>query len=832
MTRYFLASAAIEGFRGVNNDGDPLVLKFKHDAVNSVHAPNGVGKSSIFEALHFAIHGTVPRLEEMLDAEQGGRYIVNKFHPTQQATVALVFRSDDGTPEVSITVTRTAADERIVTSPSGHADPENFLADLREDFVLIDYPRFASLVDCSALERGRSFASLIGMSRYSQLRQALDGAKNTRNINSDLGLSALDSEVAIANRAMGAIEQRIIAAYQAITGAASALMGDSGALKEQVTAELSNISLFAPLLANCSVMDLDFEAAERIVDQEEGGAARKMLDSLNTDVSALENLQVSTAEVTEIDALVMAAKARDDAMRRVGAATLHSLLKDALAFVNSVDWHDPKVCPVCEKAGDGPLQGQLEGRIALYDEAGQLDAELNRQVLSAGAVNKLRQLEDQARLSIAEADRIAPILTLAARQSSVSTTDLLRAKEALTAVETKRADALTLVNAEIAKLAPSLPPSLVAITRTLGQAKQFRDAVREYEQTLPALTTKRAKLAKLNRWKAFITNVAGRFARAEGALSNARITDIQASCQELFGNLVRGGPNVRPTLNRAQNSEQVELKLADFFGLQDQSARALLSESYRNAVAASIFLGAATRHQGTPRFMVLDDVTSSFDAGHQFSLMDTIRTKLRYGAPNGFPGGLQFIILSHDTSLEKYFDRLNGTEEWNHQKLQGMPPRGRLMVAAQQADRLKAQAEQYLNSGQVDIGEPIVRQYLEYKLGQIITRLEIPVPPDYATRGDKRTLSTYVDAITSAVSLYQAAGRCVLSPQQIADLQNHHVPSIMANYVSHYETSAGNPFNAYALLGVLQSVDTLADCFCYADATSNQRRYYRRLDRR
>ena len=260
-------------------------------------------------------------------------------------------------------------------------------------------------------------------------------------------------------------------------------------------------------------------------------------------------------------------------------------------------------------------------------------------------------------------------------------------------------ETIAAVKAKLKTLQASLPPSLVAVTRTLGQAKQFRDAMNEYERTLPALAAKRAKLAKLNRWKTFITNVAGQFASAESALANARITDIQASCQELFGHLVRGGPDVRPTLNRAQNTEQVDLKLADFFGLPNQSARALLSESYRNAVAASIFLAAATRQQGVPRFMVLDDVTSSFDAGHQFSMMDTIRTKLRFGAANGLPGGLQFIILSHDTSLEKYFDRLNGTTEWSHQKLQGMPPRGRLMIAAQQADRLKAQAEQYLNAG-------------------------------------------------------------------------------------------------------------------------------------
>lgn len=831
MSRYFLASAAIEGFRGINNDGDPLVLKFKHDAVNSVHAPNGVGKSSIFEALHFALHGTVPRLEGMQDAEQGASYIVNKFHPAQQATVALVFKSDDGTPDVSITVTRTVAGGRVVTSPSGHADPDSFLADLCEDFVLVDYPRFASLVDCSALERGRSFASLVGMSRYSQLRQALDGAKNTRNINGDLGLSTLDTEVTAENRALGAVEQRILAAHQEVTGAAGGQMADTAALKAQVTAGLTGIALFTPLLANASVMDFDFDAAEKIVDQEEGGAARKTLDGLNTAVTTLGGLQVSAAELAEIDALVTAAKARDDAMRKVGAASLHALLKSALSVVNSADWHDPKVCPVCEKAGDGPLQEQLEAKIALYDEADQLDAELKRQVQSAGCVGKLRQLEEQARLGVVDADRIAPVLTLAARQSSVSTADLERAKDALGALEAKRVDVLAAINAEIATLQASLPPSLVAVTRTLGQAKQFRDAMNEYERTLPALAAKRAKLAKLNRWKTFITNVAGQFATAESALANARITDIQASCQELFGHLVRGGPDVRPTLNRAQNTEQVDLKLADFFGLPNQSARALLSESYRNAVAASIFMAAATRHQGVPRFMVLDDVTSSFDAGHQFSLMDTIRTKLRFGAANGLPGALQFIILSHDTSLEKYFDRLNGTTEWNHQKLQGMPPRGRLMIAAQQADRLKAQAEQYLNAGQIDIGEPFVRQYLEYKLGQIITRLEIPVPPDYATRGDKRTLSTYVDAITAAVALYQAAGRCVLSAQQITDLQNHHMPSIMANYVSHYETGAGNPFNAYALLGVLQSVDALADCFCWTDPANNQRKYYRRLDR-
>lgn len=829
MTRYFLCGLAIEGFRGINNDGDPLVLKFKVDAVNSIHAPNGVGKSSIFEAIHFAIHGTVPRLRTLQDAEQGDSYIVNKFHPGQQATIDLVFKSDDGSPDVTIKVSRAANGARVVTSPSGHPDPEQFLAALQEDFVLVDYGRFAKLIDISALERGRSFASLVGLSRYSRLRQALDGARRTQNINSDLGLSALDAEVKTNERALSVIERRIIAAHDEVAGAGGAAIDKLADLKTSVTSALSSIALLKPLVGSGTVMDLDFDAAEKAIEKEEGGEARRKLDALTTMVASLSSATLADADIADAERLVGLAKRRDEAVRSVGAHALHALLRDALAVVAGADWHDLNQCPLCDAKGDGPLKPKLEAKLAQYDAAVKLDAELAKEVATAAGIEKLRQLEEVAAMAIGTGHRLHIAFDLAAKRGEVATADLEKIRGRLADLEKHRKDLLERAQQEAATLQGQLPPSLVQVTRILSFAKQFRDAVVEFETAAPMLRTKQDKLKLLNRWKTFITEAAQSFANAEAALANERIGEIQTSCQDLFGRFVRGGPDVKPTLNRAQNSENVELKLADFFGLQDLSARALLSESYRNAVAAAIFLAAAMKHSGVPRFMVLDDVTSSFDAGHQFALMDALRTLLRYGA---VPDGLQFIILSHDTSLEKYFDKLNGTTDWYHQKLQGMPPKGRLMVSAQEADRLKAQAQQHLNAGQIDIGAPFLRQYLEYKLAQIISKLEVPVPPDYATRGDRRTLSTYIDAITDAVTLYQAAGRCVMSAQQISDLQNHHVPSIVGNFISHYETGVGTPFNAYALLGVLQSIDDLAGCFTYVDPTNGQKKYYRRLDRR
>lgn len=40
MPRYFLKRLKIEGFRGVNNQGNPLDISFKPNAVNSVFAVN------------------------------------------------------------------------------------------------------------------------------------------------------------------------------------------------------------------------------------------------------------------------------------------------------------------------------------------------------------------------------------------------------------------------------------------------------------------------------------------------------------------------------------------------------------------------------------------------------------------------------------------------------------------------------------------------------------------------------------------------------------------------------------------------------------------------
>jgi hypothetical protein len=332
------------------------------------------------------------------------------------------------------------------------------------------------------------------------------------------------------------------------------------------------------------------------------------------------------------------------------------------------------------------------------------------------------------------------------------------------------------------------------------------------------------------RWKTFISKASSRFSAAEAALSKAKINDIDAEYKSMYKDIMQVR-DVVPDLQRADDKEDLNVELSDFHGQRKLSARALLSESYRNALAISVFLAAAMKHSGAPRFVVLDDVTSSFDAGHQFFLMELIRTKLQH--PQN-ANGLQFIILSHDGLLEKYFDTKGGTAGWHHNKLQGSPPMGDILHQAQGADRLKARVTTLLSAGQISEAEPIVRQYLEYKLQQIIRKVNIPVPLDFAIKDTNKMVSNCLDAIKEAIDLHQRARALVLETQQVQDVINSHVPAIVSNWVSHYATGGSSSFSGPVLNGVISSIDDLADCFKYEDTSVSppQRKWYRSLSRR
>jgi DNA repair exonuclease SbcCD ATPase subunit len=831
MSRYFLTKLRVEGFRGINNENQPLELKFKPDSVNSVFAANGTGKSSIYEALCFAIRGHIPKLRAMQATEKPDAYVANLFHSSSTAFVELELQDEAGQKH-TIVVTRSPGGQRVVTSPSGMADPDETLRSLDEDFTLLDYDQFTNFIINTPLERGRTFAALLGLSGYSKLRQLVQSLSDTKNLNNDFDLVKLKATAQ--GHESGAREAlaQFTTAYTSLTGQTPGDSSEIAKWGENVRDSLLGIELLRSEVEGKKLSEIDFDRLRDVVRNEEGGAKRDELAKLIEIGNRFESLDVSSAasahtQATELKSVITT---REQLLTATPGANYLQLQKAALHLYHSDEWHEANRCALCKSDLAEPMIPTIEAEVAKFEAVRTQDETLRSKVLEADWVHCLARLENLPEFSIPQNQRVSVQINEASQDGSLTTTLVDTGVDQLAALIGRLKAEIVRLTERRSQLEKELPPSLVAVTSQLEYAANARLNLGVYWRKTQEHTSVRLQLARYGRWQKYISAVTEEICEAESKYVEARLEALGDDYKKLFRN-VMGVGDVVPALTRGKQDEKLDVQLEDFHGKQGLSARALLSESYRNALAISVFLSAATQQTTAARFVVLDDVTSSFDAGHQWRLMDEIRNRLQH---RGGTGGLQFILLSHDGLLEKYFDKVASAGDWHHQRLQGWPPLGAISTVGQSADRLRKTASDFLMAGQVQQAEPLIRQYLEFVLLTVIRKVNIPVPYDFAIRDQNQMVGNCITAIHAAVKLQRAAGGLILESSQVSDLDGVHVPALVGNWVSHYSTAVSASVSPPVLLGVLQSADDFADCFRYDDTTNSppKKAWYRSLTKR
>lgn len=388
----------------------------------------------------------------------------------------------------------------------------------------------------------------------------------------------------------------------------------------------------------------------------------------------------------------------------------------------------------------------------------------------------------------------------------------------------KAAELLTSLAAERDTLQKELPPSLVAVTEAVETSRRLQSGWKELAKQEAAEATETTREAGIDRVKKFLDAAAASFATAESAMATARLKNVEPVCRSLFKSIM--GQGAVPALTKKAGAEDLNIGLSEFWTLKGVSAQALLSESYRNAFAVSVYLAAASLYGGAPRFMVLDDVTSSFDAGHQLQLMSVLRTQFARPAKADGP---QVIVLSHDTMLEKLFNKNNGSPDWQHQRLEGTAQTAVLLQSGA-VNKVRDATNDLLAQGRAIEAGPFIRQYLEYQLGRIITACKIPVPIDVAYSDENKMASNLLGAIQDAVNLHKKAGLIVLDTAQQSGLTIHE-STIVSNYLSHWETGSIGGFSAPALQMVMHAIDDFVECFRH-EPTPGDKRFYKSLSKK
>ena len=822
MSGWLLQSIQVEGLRGINNEGDPLNLRFKVDAVNSISAPNSVGKSSIFDAVSFAVRGSIPKLDGLPESEDGATYYVNRFHSAGVGSVTLTLVPDGGGTAVPITVSCGADGSRTVSGPAG-VDAEALLGQLDREFVLLDHRTFQSFIEEKDLERGRSFAGLLGLKRYSEFRQKLQALANTRAFNNHFEANALDQRHGTVAGAVRNHRRAAEVAFEALTKKALADHTTSSEAENAAHSALEQIALLKPHCAAKPFDGIDFEGCLASIKQAEGGEDRRRLADLLRQQAALEATMADGLTETDCEALEVLATKRDDALTEVGSALLRQHFAIAEQVLSEASWVDKNLCPTCDAHSDSSVLDKVRLDLASYEAV----QDLGVQISAAWAGRNWASLADLERSGRVEGEPEQTSETIRRMGDHSLTAAQVHALWTRRAQLRERIAArLEAVRTERLQIEKRLPPSLVEVTTSVEAAKRLREswiALRAAERELATITVALLRVARIKR---FLDKAATTFSAAESTASQRRLSAVQPLCQTLFAAIIHDP--VEPALVKPAGSEGLALSLAKFWSLQNVSAQALLAESFRNAFAVSVYLAAAQLYGGDAHFMLLDDVTSSFDAGHQFHLMEVIRTKF---ARPGRPGGPQVILLSHDTLLEKLFNKNSNSSDWQHVRLEGTA-RTAVLPQSNASNRVRDATVRFLNAGQVEDGALRLRQYLEYKLLEIIGRVSIPVPVDFALDDTRKQVQAALDAIQNAVALHLAAGQLILTAQQQAGLQAH-VASIAGNFLAHYATGSTQAFSGSSLLGVVRAIDDYAGCFMYEDPPgSGNLRYYRSLSRR
>jgi hypothetical protein len=102
---------------------------------------------------------------------------------------------------------------------------------------------------------------------------------------------------------------------------------------------------------------------------------------------------------------------------------------------------------------------------------------------------------------------------------------------------------------------------------------------------------------------------------------------------------------------------------------------------------------------------------------------------------------------------------------------------------------------------------------------------------DFSIRDDRKMVANCLDAISYEIDLHRKANDLILNQQQVDDLVRVHVPALVGNWVSHYASASGASLSPYVLLGILDTINKLSECFMYPCRCGggSQLRFYKDL---
>ncbi len=718
-----IKNITIKGLRGVKKQID-LNLNGKSILL---YGDNGTGKSSITDAFEWFYYDKVTHLSNEEIGRDGKEALRNTYlEETEPATIQIDFSSDILTSEKSLNIKK----GKLVTENSNSEEIfSQYITKSQQENLLLRYHNLRDFVDYRKTDKLKYFSDIIGFSEVTKVKDVIKKSFN-----------AIKSEIK-----NGGYENQIQTQQSTLLSNIGANIYSEIQLFEKLN------ELIKPL--NTGIIINKFNDIETLIEKIKKPTDNKIIGKLNflqkcSDL--LTNIKKDTTAIN--DQYLKYFKEFDklfEDVESIKQKIFEELLKTGKHLLSQKYYSDNK-CPLCLQNKDTQeLISEIEDRLKVIELSNQKLTAFEKLKTDTKELieNRIKQIDstlteklinEETHIELKKSiENIKSKLSVFISEINIK---LLAGKRIRTIAKIKLTDSdfnyISIVNKDILSIKETLKKDNYSDVRvkvefaknSFNQIKQLQEKLQKLNQQKDnieiiyyafAIKQKDGLESFLNNFSSII-NEYYQFMNVDEAFKDLKIIPIEDD-EELKGITIQ----------------------FKFNGNEVTPIQKYFSESHLNCYGLAFFLASVNAFNKENRFIILDDIISSFDTNHRKRFADLLFEKFN---------DYQIILLTHESEWYEYVRAIARNKDWLSNRINWNKEKGAHLEESP-VDIRERIVNNIKNNIETNLGNDI-RIYLEYFLKQICYNLEAKVNYLPNETNEKRMSPEMLNALKSKMDKY------------------------------------------------------------------------------
>lgn len=748
-----IKSISIKGIRGVK---DSITLPLNEKSA-LLYGDNGTGKSSISDSIEWFYTDKVSHLSgseiDLKDALRNSYLTEN-----DTSSIALTYNRNVFDATKSLLNKR----GKLVTELSNSTeDFQKYYSDSENENLLLRYQFLRDFIDQTKGDKLKFLSDIIGFSEVTKTKEVLKK-----------GFNAIKSEIKTQN-----FEAQISTQKQTLIDKIKAAVSQEKDLFQKIN------EIIKPLNTGINVNSIG--DIDTLLNHIKKPANTKQLTELQFLENANNTFSTLKGEIEFIDSeyqkyFTEFNKIADD-VQSIMQTFLAELLKSG-ETVLAKKFHTDESCPLClQPKNIGELKTDIQKRLKEIEESSKKKAafDLSKQSVANIITERLKRIEVIANnILLSEPENETIKNAVEELKAKLSEYQKAANEKVTSGNKLSSSDTLILTEANF-KIQDDISKRIETIqavikndnsTELYANISAAKDAFLKIKQF-------ESDKRKLEHQKNSLELIYNEFVKRQKEGLESFINTFSSYVNDFYqymnpGELFQEIRIVTIGEDEELNGITIEYKYNDTWVSPPQK---YFSESHLNCFGISFFLASVIAFNKINKFIVLDDVISSFDTNHRQRFANLLFEKF---------GDYQIILLTHEAEWFSYVRQLAKKKSWLIGEIKWTEPKGTHLD--EKPTDLKELIERELANSSVDtLGNP-VRKYLEFILKDICLNLDVKVSFRLNDINEKRMPDELLNELKSKIN--KNGGADIKAKIPVLDRVTN--SSLLGNLLSH-----DNPFN-------------------------------------